>query len=75
MKKAFLILVSIAFFLSLAACAIVAYQYALMLCNVAHNGASAPASVAFLLLIPFLLAVFALLIAAHICYQKSRKGE
>ncbi|MBO5327404.1 MAG: hypothetical protein J6A84_04725 [Clostridia bacterium] len=74
MKKAVVILVLTALVFSHAACAVVAYHYSAMLCDVAHNGTSAPASVAFLLLIPFLLVVFSLLIAAHVCYKKSRKG-
>ena len=75
MKKAFWILILTALVLSHVACAVVAYHYCAMLCDIAHNGASAPASVAFLLLIPFLLAIFALLIAARICYKNSKKGK
>ena len=39
--------------MSCAMCATVAYMYRDMECNIAHGGASAPASVAFLYAIPF----------------------
>jgi len=56
-----------------AACASVAFSYARMICSIEHCGASAPASIAFLLAIPFGVAI---LISAALClffYRKSVK--
>lgn len=44
-------------FLLCAMCASVAFSYARMLCYIEHQGASAPASVSFLLAVPFGVAI------------------
>ena len=43
--------------LSQVMCAVVAFRYAAMLCQVEHGGCSAPASVALLLAIPFVAGI------------------
>ena len=61
--------------LTMVACGIVPYVYRDMQCAAEHGGASAPASLAFLWLIPFGVAVVACAVVAIVCYKKSRKGE
>lgn len=57
MKKLGYGLIALAILLSDAMCAVVAWSYRDMLCGIQHSCYSAPASVAFLYLIPFLLGI------------------
>ena len=45
-------------------CAVVGYQYRGMLCGIAHEGYSAPANVAFVYAIPFVVGIIACLVVA-----------
>lgn len=53
MKKRSNLMFALALVLSHAMCAVVAYEYRGMLCCIAHALCSAPASVAFVYVIPF----------------------
>lgn len=75
MKKATLAFAALAIVLACVMCAVVAYCYRGMLCAIDHGGASAPASIAFLLVIPFCVVIAACALIATIFYKKSRKGE
>lgn len=55
-----------------AMCASVAFSYARMLCYIEHQGASAPASVSFLIAVPFGIAI---LISAGLGLFFYRKGK
>ncbi len=74
MKKLFAFLLACILLLCCAMCATVAYCYRDMLCAIGHGGASAPASVAFLYAIPFLVLIAGLTASAIVCYKKA-KGE
>ncbi len=50
--------------------AVVAYNYAQMECSIAHQGASAPASVAFLAGIPFVIIIAICLIVGRVLKEK-----
>ena len=52
--------------------AVVAYNYRGMLCGIEHGGYSAPASVAFLYAIPFLLVIIVCAILAVVFHFKSK---
>ncbi len=74
MKIAARICLCLALVLSHVMCATVAYSFASMLCAVRHHMTSAPASVAFLLLIPFLAAIAICLVLSAI-FRKKAGGE
>lgn len=74
-KKAALFCFATAFVLFLSMCAAVVYEYARMQCAIAHGGAVVPVSVAFLLAMPFLLAVVVCLTAGFICYKNPGRGN
>ena len=57
MKKACTALIAIAVLLSDIMCAFVAFAYRDMLCGIEHLGYSAPASVAFLYAVPFIIGI------------------
>ena len=50
--------------------ATVSYNYAAMECSIAHQGASAPASVAFLSSIPFIIIIAVCLIIGRVLREK-----
>ena len=56
-----------------AAVAAVAYYYRDMLCGIAHAGYSAPASVAFLAAVPFLLPAAVLAVLSRVLCKKTLK--
>lgn len=58
MKKLSALFVLLAILLSDAMCAVVAYNYRAMLCEIEHGFTSSPASVAFLFAIPFAIGIF-----------------
>ena len=74
MKKFYIFLLACVLLLSCAMCAVVAYAYRGMLCEIEHNGASAPADIVFLYAIPFLVLIAVISVAAAVCYKKT-KGE
>ena len=57
--------------LACAMCATVAYEYRDLLCAGTHMGASAPASLAFLLAIPYLIAI-AVATTLHLHFKKKQ---
>ena len=61
----------IALLLSSVMFAFVGYKYRDMLCSIQHGGASAPATVAFLYAIPFLLGIALCVILAVIFHKKA----
>ena len=73
MKKASIVLIVIAVLLSDLMCAVVAYVYCDMLCGIEYMGYSAPANVAFLYAIPFLIAIVICIVLAVIFYRKAKK--
>lgn len=72
MKVAAKVFAVIAILLSDIMCAVVAYAYRGMLCGIEHLGYSAPASVAFLYAIPFMIGVIACVVFAIVCFKKSK---
>ncbi len=73
MKKAAIVFTIIAVLLSDIMCAFVAFAYRDMLCGIAHLGYSAPASVAFLYVIPFMIGIIICAVLAVIFYRKSKE--
>lgn len=71
MKKASVACLILAVLLSDAMCGVVGFAYRDMLCGIEHSLYSAPASVAFLYAVPFLVGILGCLIAAYILYRKS----
>ena len=72
MKKLSIIFGHVAVLFSDIMCAVVAYNYRDMLCGIEHGGYSAPASVAFLYAIPFLLVIIVCAILAVTFHFKSK---
>ena len=64
---------AIAVALSSAMCFVVGYNYRDMLCGIEHCGYSAPASVAFLSAIPFLVGILACIALSVLFYRKVKK--
>ncbi len=64
------ILYAVSFILFSAMTATVAYNYASMECAIAHQGASAPASIAFLTAIPFVVVIAICLIIGRVLKEK-----
>ena len=60
-----------AIILACAMCATVAYEYRSLLCSGQHMGTGAPANLAFLLAIPYLIAI-ALSTALHLYFKKKQ---
>ena len=73
MKKAVLILAVIAVLLSDIMCAVVAFAYRDMLCGIEHLGYGAPASVAFLYAIPFMIGIIICIAIAVRLYRKYKE--
>ena len=71
MKKASVACLVLAVLLSDVMCCVVGFAYRDMLCGIEHSLYSAPASVAFLYAVPFLVVILGCLIAAYILYRKS----
>ena len=57
------------------ACVVVAYNYRNMQCGIEHMGYSAPASVAYFYLIPFILVITILMSLSWYFARRSRKKE
>ena len=74
-RKLFAAAVAAGVLLSNGMCAVVAYAYQDMLCGIAHQGYSAPAQAAFLLAVPFGVAVLFCTVAAVVFYKKSKSTE
>ena len=55
-----------------AMCAVVAWNYVDMLHGIEHHGFSAPASIAFLVAIPFALAIIVCVVLAIVFHKKSK---
>lgn len=72
MKRLRNLCIALSLILSHAMCAVVAYAYRGMLCGIEHNFYSAPASVAFLYAIPFLLGIAVCGILACVFHRKSK---
>lgn len=68
-----LLFVAVALILSHAMCANVAFQYCNMLWGIEYGGYSAPANTAYLLAIPYLLAIIITLTFAVILWQKAKR--
>ena len=75
MKKLSVLFAMLAVLLSDVMCALVGYNYAHMLCQIEHGGAGAPASVAFLLAIPFLIGIVICSLLAWAFGRKRMKNE
>ena len=67
------IFVVLAIIISHIMCVVVAYNYRDMLCGIQHAGYSAPASIAFITAIPYLVAIIACIILAVIIKRKETK--
>lgn len=65
--------VLIALLLSHFMCINVSFNYARMLCQIEHAGASAPASIAFFSAIPYLIGIVLFAVSAAFFYRKSKK--
>lgn len=74
MKKLSLFFTVLAVLLSDGMCAVVAYNYRGMLCCIAHEGCSAPADIAFLWAIPFLIGIGICAVLALV-FRKKAKGN
>ena len=74
MKKLFVFFLAAILLLACVMCAVLAYKYRAMLDAIENEGASAPASVAFLYAIPYLVLIAANVVGAVICH-KNLKGE
>ena len=72
MKKLFYIFTALAILLSDIMCAVVAYIYRDILCLIKHSAYAAPASIAFLYIIPFAIAIAICVVLAIIFYKKSK---
>jgi len=75
MKKPFAFFLALILLLSCTMCAVVAYLYRDMLCAIEHGGASAPASVAFLYAIPFLVLIAGSTVGAVLTFRKTERRE
>ena len=72
MKKLSYLFTALAIVLSDMMCFVVAYNYRGMLCGIEHAGYSAPASTAFLYVIPFVVGIAVCAVVAYIFYKRSR---
>ena len=63
----------ITIFLLCVMCSVVAYSYSNLVCAMKHAGGSAPPSVAFFLIIPFLVGIVISLFLCFIFYKKFNK--
>ena len=72
MKRLFIVFSALAVLLSDVMCAVVAYNYRGLVCDIEHAGFSAPADIALLLAIPFLVLIAACVLFAVLFYRKSK---
>ena len=72
MKKLSILFAVIAVLLSDAMCFAVAYNYRGLMCGIEHAGFSAPAGIAFIIAIPFLICIAVCVILSTIFYKKSK---
>lgn len=72
MKKLSILFLVVAIVLSHIMCAVVAYVYRDMICGIQHEGYSAPASVAFIYGIPFVVAIILFVILSFVFYKKNK---
>ena len=72
MKKLFIVFSVLAVLLSDVMCAVVAYNYRGLICGIENAGFSAPADIALLLAIPFLVLIAACVLLAVLFYRKSK---
>ena len=70
-----IILIIIGLILSHIMCAHVAFEYCNMLWGIKCAGYSAPANVAFLFIIPYMLCIIIVFVIALIFLKKSKKGK
>ena len=75
MKKSGLIFAVLGVLLSDIMCFVVAFNYRDMLCGIEHRGFSAPAEIAFLIAIPFVIAITLCFILAFLFYRKAKIGS
>ena len=75
MKKSGLIFAALGVLLSDIMCFVVAFNYRDMLCGIEHRGFSAPAEIAFLIAIPFVIAITLCFILAFLFYRKAKIGS
>ena len=72
MKKRSFIFAAIAVLLSDVMCFVVAYNYRDMLCGIEHMGFSAPASMAFIYALPFLIGILICIFLSIGFHKKSK---
>ena len=75
MKKSGLIFAALGVLLSDIMCFVVAFNYRDMLCGIEHRGFSAPAEIAFLIAIPFIIVIILCFILAFLFYRKAKIGS
>ncbi|MEG0895593.1 MAG: hypothetical protein RSE07_03255 [Oscillospiraceae bacterium] len=73
MKKLSVVFGILAILLSNIMCAVVAYNYSSLLWCGKYGGCSAPADVAFLYAIPFIVGIIVCVVVAVLLYKKSAK--
>ena len=73
MKKLSVIFTVISLILSHVMCIHVAYAYRSMICCIEHTGCSAPADIALLLAIPYLIGIAVCAVLAVVFYKKSKR--
>lgn len=72
MKKLSYIFTALAIILSNIMCAVVAFTYRGILCDIEHAGFSAPADLAFLYAIPFAIGIIICVILAVVFWKKGK---
>ena len=72
MKKLQIFFAAIAVLLSDIMCFVVAYNYRDMLCGIEHEGFSAPATLAFIYAVPFLIGIAVCVVLSIRFYKKSK---
>lgn len=72
MNRLHILFAAIAVLLSDIMCFVVAYNYRDMLCGIEHAGFSAPASMAFIYAIPFLIGIAVCVVLSIRFYKKSK---
>jgi hypothetical protein len=72
MKKLSTVFTILALVLSHVMCAHVAFNYRSMICCIEHTGCSAPADIALLLAIPYLIGIAVCVLLAVVFWRKSK---
>lgn len=75
MRKLSLLFAVLGILLSDIMCFIVAFNYRDMLCGIEHRGFSAPAEIAFLIAVPFIIAITLCFILAFVFHRKAKIGS